>query len=97
MLNGQCTWPWGHCLLFELGQAPTPRLAVIMGKRELVSNDNRRSLYKKNPVASAGNEEKSPGWRELEESAKEKKRRPRLEWKGRKDDERQWRWRIGVI
>ncbi|GFX59678.1 hypothetical protein TNCV_3754431 [Trichonephila clavipes] len=26
-----------------------------------------------------------------------KKGGPRLEWKGRKDDERRWRWRIGVI
>ncbi|GFT27469.1 hypothetical protein TNCV_1275661 [Trichonephila clavipes] len=39
----------------------------------------------------------SPGWRELEESAKEKRLGPRLEWKGRKDVERRWRWRIGVI
>ncbi|GFU02247.1 hypothetical protein TNCV_2466211 [Trichonephila clavipes] len=29
-----------------------------------------------------------PGWRELEESTKEKKGGPRLEWRGRKDDER---------
>ncbi|GFX27901.1 hypothetical protein TNCV_3083241 [Trichonephila clavipes] len=34
MFSDQCTWPWGPCLLFELGQAPTPRLAVIMVKRE---------------------------------------------------------------
>ncbi|GFV74903.1 hypothetical protein TNCV_1041411 [Trichonephila clavipes] len=45
MLCDKCTWPWGHCLLlFELGKAPTPRLAVIMVKRELAPNDNRRSL-----------------------------------------------------
>ncbi|GFY32826.1 hypothetical protein TNCV_4024501 [Trichonephila clavipes] len=37
----------------------------------------------------------SPGSRELEESPK--RRGPILEWKGRKDDERQWRWRIEVI
>ncbi|GFY27136.1 hypothetical protein TNCV_2067571 [Trichonephila clavipes] len=30
MLCEECTWPWGHCLLFELG--PTPRLAAIMVK-----------------------------------------------------------------
>ncbi|GFW18009.1 hypothetical protein TNCV_2281131 [Trichonephila clavipes] len=30
----------------------------------------------------------SPGGRELEESPKE---RPRLEWRGRKDDEHRWR------
>ncbi|GFV02068.1 uncharacterized protein TNCV_3479951 [Trichonephila clavipes] len=34
MLIDKCTWPWDHCLLFELGQAPTSRMAVIMGKRE---------------------------------------------------------------
>ncbi|GFU93376.1 uncharacterized protein TNCV_1861061 [Trichonephila clavipes] len=45
MLCDKCKWPWGHCLLFDLGQAPTPRLAVI---------DNRRSLSKKNPAATAG-------------------------------------------
>ncbi|GFW80047.1 hypothetical protein TNCV_984561 [Trichonephila clavipes] len=32
--------------------------------------------------------EESPGWRELEESVNGKGLGPRLEWKGRKDDER---------
>ncbi|GFW81450.1 hypothetical protein TNCV_377981 [Trichonephila clavipes] len=62
MLYDKCTWPWGHCLLFELGQAPTPRLAVKMVKREPATIDNRRSLRRK----------ESPGWRELDESPKER-------------------------
>ncbi|GFU24872.1 hypothetical protein TNCV_4197341 [Trichonephila clavipes] len=60
----------GHCLLFELGQSLTPSLAIIIVKREPAPIDNRRSLYKMNPVASAGVErmgrgEESPGGREL--------------------------------
>ncbi|GFV98379.1 hypothetical protein TNCV_623381 [Trichonephila clavipes] len=42
----------------------------------------------------------SPGWGELEESAKEKESwtvEDPVEWKERRDDERRWRWRIGVI
>ncbi|GFU16270.1 hypothetical protein TNCV_4422251 [Trichonephila clavipes] len=54
MLSDKCTWPWDHWLLFDLGQAPIPRLAVIMVKRETAPIDNGRSLSKKNPVASAG-------------------------------------------
>ncbi|GFV99337.1 hypothetical protein TNCV_1513091 [Trichonephila clavipes] len=87
MLSDQCTWPWGHCLLFELGQAPTPRLAVIMVKREPAPFDNRRSLNKKNPVASDGVErmetEESPGWRELE-SPKERRTEIGVERKERR-------------
>ncbi|GFU77899.1 hypothetical protein TNCV_1626021 [Trichonephila clavipes] len=40
--------------LFDLGQAPTQRLAVIMLKREPAPIDNRQSLYERNPVFSAG-------------------------------------------
>ncbi|GFX91431.1 hypothetical protein TNCV_3545141 [Trichonephila clavipes] len=83
MLSDKCKWSWGHCLLFDLGRALTPRLAAIMIKESRHLIDNRRR-------------EESPGWRELEESAKERLD-PRLEWKGRKDDERRWCWRIGVI
>ncbi|GFW94710.1 hypothetical protein TNCV_4247501 [Trichonephila clavipes] len=52
-LRDQCTWLWGHCLLFDLGEAPTPRLAVIIVKGVPAPIDNRRSLYKKNTVALA--------------------------------------------
>ncbi|GFS64457.1 hypothetical protein TNCV_3956131 [Trichonephila clavipes] len=116
MLNDKCTWLWGHCLLFVLGQAPTPRLAAIMGKREPAPIDNRRNLPREverdfcglsmrrdeghvvdPPLGFKkrffGRREESPGWRELEESAKERLGGPSLEWK---DDERRWRWRIGV-
>ncbi|GFW57159.1 hypothetical protein TNCV_540761 [Trichonephila clavipes] len=47
-----------------------------------------------------GRREENPGWRELEESAKKgilDGGGPRVEWKERRDDERRWRWRIGVI
>ncbi|GFW75748.1 hypothetical protein TNCV_4429311 [Trichonephila clavipes] len=51
MLSDKCTWR--HWLLFNLGEVPTPRLAVIMVKRESAPIDNRRSLYKKHTVALA--------------------------------------------
>ncbi|GFW23769.1 uncharacterized protein TNCV_2033121 [Trichonephila clavipes] len=49
--------------------------------------------------------EPCPGSRELEKRALDgenlrralKKGGPRLEWKGRRDDKRRWRWRIRVI
>ncbi|GFX12337.1 hypothetical protein TNCV_63831 [Trichonephila clavipes] len=44
MLNDKCKSPFGHCLLFDLGQAPTPRLAIIMVKKEPAPSDYRRSL-----------------------------------------------------
>ncbi|GFV63369.1 hypothetical protein TNCV_3286111 [Trichonephila clavipes] len=44
----------GHCLLFDPGQAPTPKLAAIMVKESRHPIDNRRSLSKKNPFDSAG-------------------------------------------
>ncbi|GFT45869.1 hypothetical protein TNCV_2250161 [Trichonephila clavipes] len=91
MLSDKCTWSWGHCLLFDLGQAPTPRLAVIMVKREPAPIDNKpgdreRLLWPANEKgrgACSGpalvfkkgffrRREKSPGWRELEDSVKEK-------------------------
>ncbi|GFV24984.1 hypothetical protein TNCV_884501 [Trichonephila clavipes] len=43
----------GSLLLFDLGEAPTPRLAVIMAKGGPAPHCNRRSLSKKNPVVSA--------------------------------------------
>ncbi|GFX21199.1 hypothetical protein TNCV_4367781 [Trichonephila clavipes] len=79
MLCDKCTWPWGHCLLFDLGGAPTPRLADIMDTKRITALDR-------------GNLRGEP-WME---SAKESLG-PRLEWKGRRDDERRWLWRIGVI
>ncbi|GFU07333.1 hypothetical protein TNCV_2656411 [Trichonephila clavipes] len=60
MLSDECTWPWGHWLFFDLGQAPTPRLAVIMVKREPAPIDNRRR-------------EGSLGWREYEENPENKR------------------------
>ncbi|GFV73072.1 hypothetical protein TNCV_299091 [Trichonephila clavipes] len=42
----------GRCLLFDLGEAPTSRLAVIMIKGVPSPIDSRRSLSKKNTVAS---------------------------------------------
>ncbi|GFU31041.1 hypothetical protein TNCV_4468181 [Trichonephila clavipes] len=64
------TSPWGHCLLFDLGGALTPRLAAIKVKESRHPIDNKGSLSKKNPVTSAGVERmgKSPGWKELGES-----------------------------
>ncbi|GFW12931.1 hypothetical protein TNCV_3328641 [Trichonephila clavipes] len=53
-LCDKCTWPWGHCLLFDLGGAPTTRLAAIKVKDSRHLIDNRRSLSRKNPVTSAG-------------------------------------------
>ncbi|GFV34996.1 hypothetical protein TNCV_4053141 [Trichonephila clavipes] len=43
-LRDQSSWLWGLCLLFDLGEAPTPRLAVIMVKGMLAPIDHRRSL-----------------------------------------------------
>ncbi|GFU81961.1 hypothetical protein TNCV_516421 [Trichonephila clavipes] len=54
MLNDQSVR--GHCLLFDLGEASTPRLAVIMVKREPAPIDNRRRLYEKKTVAMTGDE-----------------------------------------
>ncbi|GFW17881.1 hypothetical protein TNCV_1134811 [Trichonephila clavipes] len=74
MLSDRCTRPWGHWVLFDLGQAPTPRLTVIMVKSEPAPIDNRHSLYEKNTVTMIGDtneargREERPGWRELEES-----------------------------
>ncbi|GFX42626.1 hypothetical protein TNCV_2689261 [Trichonephila clavipes] len=48
------TSTWGHWVLFDLGQAQTPRQVVIMVKREPAPIDNRRSLYEKNTVAMTG-------------------------------------------
>ncbi|GFW10431.1 hypothetical protein TNCV_5097821 [Trichonephila clavipes] len=31
-LSDQCTWPYGHCLLFDLGEAVISRPAVIIVK-----------------------------------------------------------------
>ncbi|GFW19629.1 hypothetical protein TNCV_1605201 [Trichonephila clavipes] len=53
MLSDKCTWPWGHWVLFGLGKAPTPRLAVIMVKREAAPIDNRRSLRRKESLGRA--------------------------------------------
>ncbi|GFW39899.1 hypothetical protein TNCV_4358941 [Trichonephila clavipes] len=41
-LSDKCTWPCGHCLLFDLGKAPISRLSVIMVKGELEPIDYRR-------------------------------------------------------
>ncbi|GFV46686.1 hypothetical protein TNCV_3846961 [Trichonephila clavipes] len=51
--SDECTGSLGHCLLFDLGEASTPRLAVIIVRGETAPIDNRRSLSKKNTVASA--------------------------------------------
>ncbi|GFS97096.1 hypothetical protein TNCV_184471 [Trichonephila clavipes] len=61
MLNDTCTGPWGHCLLFDLREAPTPRLAAIMVKENRHLIDNRRSLSKKNPAALTTNERMGSG------------------------------------
>ncbi|GFT45825.1 hypothetical protein TNCV_1781591 [Trichonephila clavipes] len=76
MFCGKCTWPWRDCLLFDLGGAPTPRLATIMVKESRHLIDNRRSLSRKNPVPrpvskewdNRTKEEESPGGRERKKS-----------------------------
>ncbi|GFW39014.1 hypothetical protein TNCV_1830061 [Trichonephila clavipes] len=79
MLSDKCTWSWYHCLLFDLGQPPTPRLAVMMVKREPAPIDNRRSPCMRRTRAPR---QVSKEWiyrtkederRELEESPKEKR------------------------
>ncbi|GFU71028.1 transposable element Tcb1 transposase [Trichonephila clavipes] len=106
MLSDKCTWPWGHCLFFDLRQAPTPRLAVIMVKREPVPIDNRRSLSCRLGrwcdgqvcpdvgreimapwLRRPGRREESPDGENLRRALKNRSL-GRLEWKGRKDDER---------
>ncbi|GFW88120.1 histone-lysine N-methyltransferase SETMAR [Trichonephila clavipes] len=57
-LSDQCKWPWGHCLLFDIGEAPTLRLAVRMVKVEPAPIDNRRR------EESPGKREESPGERD---------------------------------
>ncbi|GFW11612.1 hypothetical protein TNCV_42471 [Trichonephila clavipes] len=52
-MSDQCTWPWGHYILFDLGEAPTPRLAVIIVKEVPAHIDKWRSLSKKYTPASA--------------------------------------------
>ncbi|GFV50796.1 hypothetical protein TNCV_4237511 [Trichonephila clavipes] len=54
MLCDKGMWPSGQCLLFDLGGVPRPRLAAIMVKERRHLIDNRRSLSRKNTVASAG-------------------------------------------
>ncbi|GFX33088.1 hypothetical protein TNCV_5042561 [Trichonephila clavipes] len=82
MLNDKSAW--GHCLLFDLGGAPTPRLAVIMVKRESAPLYNRRTLRR----------EESPGGRDLEVSAKE--RDWDRDWSGREGETMNAR-DVGVI
>ncbi|GFX85796.1 hypothetical protein TNCV_2471981, partial [Trichonephila clavipes] len=45
-LSDQCTWSWGHSLLFDLEKSTKSRLAVILVKGEPGPVDNRRILSK---------------------------------------------------
>ncbi|GFW67754.1 hypothetical protein TNCV_3870851 [Trichonephila clavipes] len=112
MLCEKCTWPWGHCLLFDPEEAPTSRLAATMVKREpappmTIGEACLKRVRSPRPVSSEWDyrtqvvrREESPGWRELEESAKEKilgrwRTEIGVERKERRDESR-WRWRIGM-
>ncbi|GFW99373.1 hypothetical protein TNCV_3006751 [Trichonephila clavipes] len=99
-LSDQCTWPWRHCLLFDLAEVPAPRLAVIIAKGVPPAPiDNRRSLRRRRALKKK--EFGQTAWREgggrdgLGESRDEPVSGSELEgiyFSGRKK-EKECRWR----